>query len=186
MPNEQAVVSRGDAMRGAAPPSPAENAPLARRLAALIYEGLLLVALLFVVNFALLPLVTPGHAGAGKDLMLPGLPQRMAIFWLTFAALAGFFTWCWSRGRRTLAMKTWRMRLVTVAGDPLPPRTALLRYLAAWIGPLVAIGAYALLAPHGLGAHAAWLVFLGFLWAFIDRDRQFLHDRIAGTRLVRT
>lgn len=166
-------------------PGALPNAPLGRRLAALIYEGLLLVALLFVVNFMLLPLVTPGHAGQGKDLVVPGLPQRLALFWILFAALAGFFTWCWSRGRRTLAMKTWRMRLVTVAGDPLPPRTALLRYLAVWIGPLVAVGAYAALAPHGLGAHAAWLVALGFLWAFIDRDRQFLHDRIAGTRLVR-
>ena len=161
------------------------NASLGRRLAALTYEGLLLTALLFAVNFALLPLATPGHAGAGKDLVVPALPQRLALFWITFSVLAGFFTWCWSRGRRTLAMKTWRLRLVRADGSPLPPRTALLRYLATWIGPLLAVLAYALLSPHGAGAHATWLVALGFLWAFIDRDRQFLHDRIAGTRIVR-
>lgn len=161
------------------------NASLGRRLAALVYEGLLLAALLFVVNFLLLPLATPGHAGQGKDLVVPALPQRLALFWITFAVLAGFFTWCWSRGRRTLAMKTWRLRLVRVDGSPLPPRTALLRYLGAWIGPLLAVLAYVVLAPRGAGAHATWLVALGFLWAFIDRDRQFLHDRIAGTRIVR-
>jgi len=165
-------------------PRPA-NASIARRFAALVYEGLLLVALVFAVNFLLLPLVTPGHAGEGKDLVVPALPQRLALFWILFAVLAGFFTWCWSRGRRTLAMKTWRMRLVRVDGSPLPPRTALLRYLATWIGPLLAVLAYAVLAPRGAGAHATWLVALGFLWAFIDRDRQFLHDRIAGTRIVR-
>jgi uncharacterized RDD family membrane protein YckC len=26
---------------------------------------------------------------------------------------------------------------------------------------------------------------IGLWWALIDRDKQFLHDRIAGTRLVR-
>lgn len=165
-------------------PAPA-NAPLARRFAALIYEGLLLVALLFVLNFVLLPLVTPGHAGQAKDLVVPALPQRLALFWILFALLAAFYSWCWAHGRRTLAMKTWRMRLVRRDGSVLPARTALLRYLATWIGPLAAVLAYAVLAPQGLGGHAAWLVALGFLWAFIDRDRQFLHDRIAGTRLVR-
>ncbi|MCC7040962.1 MAG: RDD family protein [Burkholderiales bacterium] len=167
-----------------APPLRARSASLARRAAALVYEGLLLVALLFVVNFALLPFVTPRPAGHADDLVVPALPQRLALFWIVFAALAGYFCWCWSRGRRTLPMKTWRLRLVRGDGTPLPPRTALLRYLAAWIGPLLATAAYAALAPWGLGAHATWLIALGFLWAFIDRDRQFLHDRIAGTYLV--
>ena len=64
------------------------------------------------------------------------------------------------------------------------PKTALLRYLAAWIGPALAVVAYAVLARIGLGAHAAWLVGLNFLWAFVDPERQFLHDRLAGTRIV--
>ena len=59
-------------------PNPLPNASLGRRLAALVYEGLLLTALLFAVNFALLPLVAPGHAGQGKDLVVPALPQRLA------------------------------------------------------------------------------------------------------------
>jgi len=166
------------------PSARTSDASLVRRFAALIYEALLLVALLFVVNFALLPLVTPGHAGAAKNLMVPALPERLALFWILFAVLAGYFTWCWSNGRRTLPMKTWRLRLVGADGGPLAPRVALMRYLAAWFGPLLAVAAYAVLAPRGLGAHAAWLVALGFLWAIVDRDRQFLHDRIAGTRIV--
>src|SRR6266704_3164467 len=42
--------------------------------------------------------------------------------------------------------------------------------------------------PAALRYALAWpslLVFgVGFLWAFVDRDRQFLHDRLAGTRIV--
>jgi uncharacterized RDD family membrane protein YckC len=152
-----------------------------RRFAALVYEALLLVAIVFAVNFVMLPLVTPQRKG---EILLPALPERAALFCVLFAVLAGYFVWCWSNGRRTLAMKTWRLRLVRESGDIVTPKTALMRYLAAWIGPVLAIAAYAALSRVNLGAHAAWLVAFNFLWAFVDRDRQFLHDRIAGTRIV--
>lgn len=159
----------------------AEAASLKRRLAALVYELLLLVAVLFAANFLLLPLITPRRE---HELVVPGLPERVALFCLLFAILAAYFVWCWSNGRRTLAMKTWKLRLVRADGGAVTPRTALLRYLAAWIGPALAVAAYAALARHGWGAHAAWLVAFNFLWAFVDRDRLFLHDRVAGTRIV--
>jgi uncharacterized RDD family membrane protein YckC len=107
------------------------------------------------------------------------------LFLMVFGVLAAYFSWSWSAGRGTLAQKTWRLRVVDRAGQVLSPRAALARYLAAWIGPALAVAAWLVLAPRGLGAYAAWLVALNFLWAVIDRDRQFLHDRIAGTRLVR-
>ena len=165
-----------------APPA-LPQAGLARRFAALAYELLLVTAIVLVTGFAALPLVSPGTSGA---LAMPGPAQRVILFCLEFAVLAGYFTWCWSRGRRTLPMKTWRLGLALPDGAPLPVRTALARYLATWIGPVLAVGAYAALRPAGLGAHAAWLVAFNFLWAFIDPGRQFLHDRIAGTRLVQS
>lgn len=140
------------------------------------------MAVLFAANFALLPLVTPSR---GKELLVPGLAERVLLFCILFAVLAAYFVWCWSNGRRTLAMKTWRLRLVRAADGAVPtPRLALSRYLAAWIGPALAVAAYAVLSRYGWGAHAAWLVALNFLWAFVDPDRQFLHDRVAGTRIV--
>lgn len=160
------------------------GARLSRRMAALVYEALLLVAVLFIANFLLLPFVTPGRAAGADALVVPALPERVALFWLLFAVLAAYFVWCWSNGRRTLAMKTWRLRLVLANGDPVPPKTALRRYLAAWIGPALAIAAYAALSRAGLGAHAAWLVAFNFVWAFVDREGRFLHDRVAGTRIV--
>jgi uncharacterized RDD family membrane protein YckC len=142
---------------------------------------LLLVAVVFAANFALLPFVTPTR---GNELALPGLPERVALFCIVFAVLAAYFVWCWSNGRRTLAMKTWKLRLVRADGSAVTPKVALLRYLATWIGPGLAVAAYAALSRYGWGAHAAWLVAFNFLWAFVDRDRLFLHDRVAGTRLV--
>ena len=139
------------------------------------------MAVVFAANFALLPLVTPTR---GDAIVVPGLPERVALFCAIFSLLAAYFVWCWSNGRRTLAMKTWKLRLVRVDGGVVAPRTALLRYLAAWIGPGLAVAAYAALVRYGWGAHAAWLVALNFLWAFVDRDRSFLHDRVAGTRIV--
>jgi uncharacterized RDD family membrane protein YckC len=165
----------------AAPPPSGTPAGLARRFAALAYELLLLAAVVLVTGFVALPLVTPGHAGG---LTVPGLPQRVFLFCLVFAILAAYFTWTWSGGRRTLPMKTWRLALVLANGTPVPPRGALKRYLATWIGPALAVAAYGALHPLGLGAHAAWLVGFNFLWAFVDPARQFLHDRIAATRIV--
>ncbi|MFO1323228.1 MAG: RDD family protein [Burkholderiales bacterium] len=164
--------------------APLPLAGLARRFASLVYELLLLTAVVFVAGFLLLPLISPGSAADAKELTIPALPQRVALFCLLFAILAAFYVGYWSNGRRTLPMKTWRLSLVLAGGAPVPPKVALLRYLAAWIGPLLALAAYALLVRYGLGAHATWLVAFGFLWAFVDRDRQFLHDRIAGTRVV--
>jgi uncharacterized RDD family membrane protein YckC len=165
----------------AAVPPPAPPASLARRFAALAYELLLLAAVVLITGFVALPLVTPGQTGG---LTVPGLPQRVFLFCLVFAILAAYFTWTWSGGRRTLPMKTWRLALVLGGGASVPPRSALLRYLATWIGPALAVVAYGALHPLGLGAHAAWLVAFNFLWALVDPGRHFLHDRIAGTRIV--
>jgi uncharacterized RDD family membrane protein YckC len=158
-------------------------AGIARRYAALLYEALLLVALVFIAGFLLTPLVSPGSASSGS-LMLPSATGRIVSFVALFTLGAAFFVWSWSEGRRTLPMKTWRLALVTIEGAPLSRRTALLRYIAAWIGPALAVVAYALVAPSGFGALAWPLVAINWLAAIVDPERQFLHDRIAGTRIV--
>ncbi len=81
-----------------------------------------------------------------------------------FVVLGLYFGWFWHRGQ-TLAMSTWRLRLVDAAtGGPVSVGRALLRYMLSWPSLL--------------------LFGTGLLWALVDRDRQFLHDRLAGTRLI--
>lgn len=133
---------------------PAENAGLSRRLASMLYEGLVVFAVL-LIGF-LLPQVV---------LMSAGLHISPKTQWLhIFMLLMLYFVWFWINGGQTLAMKTWKLRIVDLSGRRLRPMQALLRYLAAW--PSIAL----------LG--------IGVLWALVDRDKLFLHDRIAGTRVV--
>ena len=94
----------------------------------------------------------------------PGLPRRLASMvyeaFLLFAVafFAAYFLWCWLRGGQTLAMKAWRIRLVDVTA----------------LKALVRFGLALVLVP----------TLISIVWSFFDRERQFLHDRLAGTRLV--
>ena len=126
-----------------------------RRLVSMCYEMLLLSAVLAIT------LILP-------HVLLGAFAHRLAtapVLWgHLFLVLLIYSVWFWSNGGQTLAMKTWRIRLVTLAGLSVRPTQALLRYLLCW-------PSFALFG-------------LGILWALVDPDQQFLHDRLAGTRLV--
>jgi uncharacterized RDD family membrane protein YckC len=106
------------------------------------------------------------------------------LFCALVAGGALYCGWCWSEGRRTLPQKTWGLRLVDRDGRVVTWKRAMVRYAAWWLGPASAVAAYAVLQPSGHPHRALALLALGYAWAIVDRDRQFLHDRIAGTRLV--
>jgi uncharacterized RDD family membrane protein YckC len=127
---------------------------LPRRLASLLYDALLLAALLFVATFVFIAVF--GHATHP--------PRR---YWLQaglYLVTAAYLLWCWLHGGQTLAMQTWRIRLIDGEARTLTLGRALQRYLLASAG-LLFFGA-------------------GFLWALFDREGLFLHDRLLGTRLV--
>lgn len=128
---------------------------LLRRLASMSYEALLLLGVLALL------LALP-HVLIGAFTHQLATPTTLQAHF--FLVLLIYFLWFWCHGGQTLAMKTWHIRLVTIEGLPVRPAQALLRYLLCW--PSFALGG------------------VGILWALFDRDGQFLHDRIAGTRLV--
>ena len=130
------------------------NAGLARRLGSLCYETLLLAALLFVSGGAFL-LMT-------RSLDPAFVRPLLQVYLLTVTA--AYFVYCWTHGGQTLPMQTWRIRLVTCGGSAISPATGICRYLFAVLG-------------FGLCG-------FGLVWALFDRERQFLHDRLAGTRIV--
>jgi uncharacterized RDD family membrane protein YckC len=154
-------------------------AGLARRLASLVYEGLIATAIVLIAGFALTPVMSP-FADPGGSLVLPGYTRRVAGFALIVAILGAYFVACWSGGRRTLPMKTWRIALVVADGTPVTVPRAIARYAAAWLGPLAALATYAATQSK----LAALALALPYGWALLDRERRFLHDRIAGTQLV--
>lgn len=175
-------------MRRGRAPAPADlpQAGLARRLASSLYEGLLLTALALAVSLILLPWIAPGTAYASRTLVLPAPSARAISFACLFAAAGAYCSWLWSGGRRTLPMRTWGIALVTSEGAAVSPGRAAVRYLAAWIGPACAIAAYLAMRPYGHRRWAAALLAVNYAWALLDPDRRLLHDRLAGTRLVRT
>lgn len=133
----------------------ADKAGIGRRLACLVYDALLLLAVLFLGS-ALFTSV----AGAADS-----LPARFALQVLLLVLAGTYFVWCWTRGGQTLPMQAWNLRIVDRdSGHPPSLRQALKRYVLAVPGTLLA------------GT--------SFLWGLIDCDRQFLHDRLAGTRIV--
>ena len=163
-----------------------ELAGVARRLAASLYETLLLAALALVVGFALLPVLMAAPSIPISERALPPLTRtaQAISFGCLFAVFGAYFAWGWSNGRRTLPMKTWRLAMESTGGAPLGISRAVLRYVACWIGPGLAIAAYAGLRPSGYGRWAVALLAINYAWALVTSDHQFLQDRVAGTRLV--
>jgi uncharacterized RDD family membrane protein YckC len=160
------------------PPSTALLAPsLARRMACWVYEGLLLLGVVFAAGLLFSAL------GQVRDAMDARRPLLQGFLFVVFGI---YFTWFWAKGRQTLAMKTWKIRVVDRLGRPLGQARALLRYACSWLWFLPPL---ALLAPFRPSAVAATLVVGGWvaLWAALSRlhpQRQFWHDALAGTRLV--
>ncbi|MDX1375357.1 MAG: RDD family protein [Burkholderiales bacterium] len=158
----------------AQPPAPS----ILRRLASMLYEAVLLAAVAFFAA-SLFLLASQGRPPSG------GL--RFALQAYLLAVFAAYFLWCWLRGGQTLPMKAWRIRLVAPGHARVPARLALLRfaYAALFMGALLASVAAAFEHRNVLLAFASLaLSGIGIGWALVDRDRQFLHDRLAGTRLI--
>ena len=161
----------------AAAPASAWPVPsLARRFCSMIYESTLLFGVLFIAGWLFSTLLQHRHA----------LYLRHALESWLFVILGLYFIWFWRHGGQTLAMKTWRIRLQQPDGKPVSAGRALLRFLLCWLWCLP--GLALAWACHAQG----WMLVLipaanVVLWAamsFTDPQRQFLHDRLAGTRLV--
>lgn len=122
----------------------------------MLYESLLLFALCLVAGFAYIPIFGSINGPFQKAVFQLYLLGVIMLYFLTF----------WKRGGQTLAMKTWRIRLVSADGTPPTTAQCIARFSLAVIG-LLSAGA-------------------GFLWALFDPERQFLHDRLCKTRLARS
>nr|WP_315258928.1 RDD family protein [uncultured Duganella sp.] len=147
-----------------------------RRLISMVYESLLGFAALFL-PFLIFEIVT----GGSHTPLVEHMRQALA-----FLVLGAYFIHQWTREGQTLAMRTWRLKLVTSTGGPLTPRVAAIRYLLSWmwiLPALVVALAFDLHRWQALGAILIGIVAWS-LTAFFDKDRQFLHDKLAGTRLV--
>jgi uncharacterized RDD family membrane protein YckC len=131
-----------------------QNTTLIRRVGAMIYDGLLVLAVLFISTL-------PFIAARGGDPVESGeLLYRLVLAAVIYVFFVGF----WTRSGRTLGMQSWRLQLQTMDGGKASIGAATLRFFAALLS----------WAPAGLG----------FIWSLWDKDGLAWHDRISKTRIV--
>lgn len=131
---------------------------LLRRLAAIVYDTLLVVPLVMACVALALGL-RKLLGGAADTLLQPWIVQSMAI-----GCFIGFFGVFWLKSGQTLGMQAWRIKLVPMAGNELT------------FGRVVTRCGSALLSAAFLG--------LGYLWCLVDRRGRTWHDYLSGTELV--
>ncbi|MCC8397124.1 RDD family protein [Paraburkholderia sp. MMS20-SJTR3] len=147
-----------------------------RRLAALLYEAVILFGVVFLAGY-LFSTLTQQRNGLTHHNLLAG--------WIGLV-VGVYFVWFWTHGGQTLPMKTWRLRVVGADGAGLSVGRAVGRYLLAWLWflpPLALHPVLGLRLPQTLLIFCLWFL----LWAGVgrfDSQRRFLHDRLAGTRVV--
>jgi uncharacterized RDD family membrane protein YckC len=140
-------------------PAPPIAAPLWRRLAALGYDLMPLLAL-WMLTAGLVLLAFRGEVDVAHQPPLYHLCLQAALL----AVTATYFVVSWTRGGQTIGMRAWRIRVADAQGHSPRLRQALLRFVVA--------------------LPAAALAGAGFIWCLFDRDRRAWHDLAAGTRLV--
>ena len=130
------------------------SAGFLRRVAALSYDALLVMAVLMLMTLMLLGL-------RGGNPIAPGnLLYQIALFATTGCFFIGF----WVLGGQTLGMRAWRLQVEQQSGEPLTWKIGIVRFAAGIVS----------IAPFGLG----------LIWVLIDPSDLTWHDRIAGTRVV--
>ncbi len=172
-------------MKKPAQTSPVKYAPLLRRFAAMIYDGLLLIALLI---FATIPAIMFTHGQATQS----GNP--FVGTWLFMVSFL-FFAWFWTHGGQTLGMHAWKIRLQQKGDRSITLWQALLRFitgLPAWAVLFLGIFLCSPLAdshlPDALQKLRVlpWegLLIPGFLWLIIDHWPNSWRDRFTQTQVV--
>ncbi|WP_261508799.1 RDD family protein [Burkholderia multivorans] len=157
-------------------PAAAAVPSVRRRLAAMLYEAVLLFGVVFFAGLAF-GLATQQRNGL--------VHHNLLAAWIALV-VGAYFVWFWTHGGQTLPMKTWRLRLEAANGRPLSAGHAIVRYALGWLWFLPPLALHPLLGlsvPVTLALAAAWIV----IWAGAARlhaDRQFPHDRLARTRIV--
>ena len=131
---------------------------LLRRLTAILYDSLLVVSLVAVVNAFALGVVVK-FSGGEQQLLNPHVVQLLSLL-----SVFAFFCAFWLKSGQTLGMQAWRIKLVDFNGNPPTAGKAITRCLGACLS-------------------AAFLG-LGYLWCLVDRKSRYWHDYLSRTELV--
>ena len=152
-----------------------KNPGIIKRLAVVLYDGLLLAGIILVAYallFAILQLTPSGFPES-----LPG--KIIKVSYLVAISFT-YYAWFWTHGGQTLGMKVWHLYLVDQHGKFVSWQRAVVRYVAAifsWCA--VALALY-------WGGVDRWYLTLGlgFTWILASNSKLAWHDHLSGSRII--
>jgi len=140
------------------------KAGLLRRLAALLYDGFLVFAIWMIVGYAMQYVL-----GTDTNQLVEG--KAVTSWWadalyfpMMMSSAAIFYIWFWHRTGQTLGMIAWRIQATSADGSMMTLRQAVIRFLLAW--------------------PSFWCFGIGFLWLYVDKNHDALHDKLSGTQVI--
>ena len=142
---KRAIVKTKKPRRQATTAMPAVEEPTiakpTTRLAAIVYDGMLILALLFLVGTVLTVIGTLLTMQTGTESAqarsLPVWYQNIVMTPSFILTLVGFYGLFWRRGGQTLGMQTWRLKTVNDSGRLLSWGQSFKRIMAASLMPLI-------------------------------------------------
>ena len=127
--------------------------PLIRIYSSLIYELFALVPIWMVAGFIFIFFFNGFF----------GVYQRL-IFQIYLWLISGIYlTYCWTRSGQTLAMRAWKLKIISTRGR-LTKKLAWIRYVFATLGVL-------------MGG-------VNFMWALTNKKHLYLHDKILKNHFI--
>jgi len=125
-----------------------------KRLAAVLYDGLCLFSLFFLATLILVVFIN------SETINDNNLIYNLFLFVIAYF----YFVWHWVNGGRTLGMRAWHIKLISLRKNQMCWRNATVRFCLALLSFISFV--------------------LGFAWAFFDKEKLTFHDRYSNTRLI--
>ncbi len=141
------------------------SGPLWRRLAAMAYDSILILAIWMVVTFVVLSFfgIENARTVEGETVTLDPIYKNILFLSMLVSAWA-FFGWFWTHSGQTLGMQAWRLKVVTREGEKISVAQSIARFL--------------------LAIPAFLMVGIGYFYMYLNPERETLHGKLSGTKVV--
>lgn len=140
------------------------RAGLLRRMAALLYDAFLVAALWMSLGFVLQMIFGTDTSQLVDGRVVVDPLYQTLVFAMMVSSAATFYIWFWHRTGQTLGMIAWRIKVLSLDNNHLSLKQGLIRFFAAW--------------------PAFWIGGLGYLWMYIDKDGDALHEKFSRSKTV--
>ncbi len=150
-----------------------------RKIAAIIYECVLLFGITFIIALFYAVVVKQNHA----------LYQRLGLQLLVFIILGIYFIICWCISGQTLAMKTWRIQLKTINNKNINYLTAIKRYVLCWVYLLMPTIIVVYFSTSQTLVKYFFIIFffnivINILYMHFSAHKQFIYDKLLGLHII--